>query len=281
MGKKTKNKKINKNPIPATTDSARSNNILFEFEAHISKLEGQLREIEARREAEIAAALESGRKEGYIKGCQERLEAVRQAVDVTGADASRQLPAAFPTDSVTGSTTSLPSASASYIPREITVLRSSSRNPWGGLSRRHRRSHPCKPSSHIRHHPVVNTTNNCIHTPVAPPPSFQTFEMVRHPYGIGPVKPVIRTPIANSFVAPPVHHTPLISESISQPLLRTTFFHYILFKFVPGMVSYTHSVFSQFSILFWRRRGRRLVRGGTCARERSLWPLFGLVWPFP
>jgi hypothetical protein len=42
MGKKTKNKKINKNLIPTTTDSACLNNILFEFEAHISKLEGQL-----------------------------------------------------------------------------------------------------------------------------------------------------------------------------------------------------------------------------------------------
>jgi len=53
------------------------NNILFEFEAHISKLEGQLCEIEAQREAKITAALELGRKEGYIKGCQERLEAAR------------------------------------------------------------------------------------------------------------------------------------------------------------------------------------------------------------
>ena len=138
MGKKTKNKKINKNPIPATTDSARSNDILLEFEAHISKLEAQLREIEAQREAEIAAALESGKMEGYIKGCQERLEAARQAVDVTGADVLHQLPATFPTDPVTGSTTILPSASASDIPHEITALRSSSQNPWGSLSRRHR-----------------------------------------------------------------------------------------------------------------------------------------------
>jgi flagellar biosynthesis/type III secretory pathway protein FliH len=122
MGKKTKNKKINKNLIPATTDSAVLNNILFEFEAHISKLEGQLREIEAQREAEIAAALESGRKEGHIKGCQERLEAVRQAVDVTGADTSRQLPATFTTNPVTGSITILPSASASYILHEISAF---------------------------------------------------------------------------------------------------------------------------------------------------------------
>jgi len=54
MGRKAK---MNKNPIPATTDSAHSNNVLFKFKAHMSKLEGQLREIEAQRKAEIAAAL--------------------------------------------------------------------------------------------------------------------------------------------------------------------------------------------------------------------------------
>jgi hypothetical protein len=105
------------------------NDILFELEAHISKLEGQLHKIEAQREVEITAALELGRKEGYFKGCQERLEAVRQAVDVTGADMSHQLPATVTTDPVTGSTTILPSASASYIPRKITVLQSSLWNP--------------------------------------------------------------------------------------------------------------------------------------------------------
>src|SRR5258705_373755 len=156
MGKKAKNKKINKNPIAATTDPARSNDILFEFEAHISKLEGQLREIEAQREAEIAATLELGRKEGYIKGCQERLEAARQAVDVADANTSRQLPATFTTDPVTGSTTILPIAPAN-IPCEIPALQSGSPNPWGSLSRRHRRSHPHKPSAHIRRCPFYYT----------------------------------------------------------------------------------------------------------------------------
>jgi hypothetical protein len=142
MGKKTKNKKINKNLIPATTDSARSNDILFEVKAHISKLEGQLCKIKAQREVEITAALESGRKEGYIKGCQERLEAARQVVDVTGADTSHQLSATITTDPVTRSTTILPSASASYIPHKITALQSSSQNPWASLNWQHRQSHP-------------------------------------------------------------------------------------------------------------------------------------------
>ena len=115
MGKKTKSK-INKNLTPTTTDSAHSNDILFEFEAHITKLEGQLCKIEAQRGAEIATALESGRKEEYIKGCQERLEAVKQAVDITGAHTSQQLQATFTTNPVTGSTTILPIVLANYIP---------------------------------------------------------------------------------------------------------------------------------------------------------------------
>ena len=215
MGKKTKNRKKIKNSIPTTFDLEEV------LQARILKLEYQLHEIEVQKEAEIAAALETGRKEGYILGRQERLEAARQVVDITGTIRA---------------------------PRDITALHSDSRNPWGGLSWRHRRSHPHKPSACIRHHPFY-TTDNRKQVPLVPS-STEIVETVRHPYGIGSAKPAIRAPITNSFVASPIHHTPLVSESILQPLLHTTFFHYILFKFVPGMVSYTFSVFS---VLFWRR----------------------------
>ena len=185
------------------------------------------------------------------------------------------------TDTNIESTTIPPIASAIRTPREVTALQSSSPNPWGSLSRRHCRSHPHKPSTHIRRRPFCYTMDHHRHIPLIPSSTTGTIETVRHPYGIGSVKPVIRAPIANLFVASPIHHTPLISESITQSPLHITFFHHILSKFVPRMVSHLFSIFSQFLVLFWRRRGRHLVRGGTCARERRLWPMFGLVWPFP
>jgi hypothetical protein len=253
MGKKTKNRKKIKNTIPTAVNSEDPQEVL---KAHISKLEGQLHEIQIQKEAEIAAALEMGRKEGYILGCQERLEAVRQVVDITGST-SRQLSTSF-----TGGTDTKSTAIASAIctPRDITALHSDSQNPWGSLSWRHCRSHPCKLSTCIRHHPFY-TTDNHKHIPCVQLSSTETIEMVRHPYGIGSAKPVIQAPIVNSFIALPVHHTPLILESIAQSP-HITFSRYILSKFIPGIVSYLFSVFSQFSDLFWRRRGHRLVRGG-------------------
>ena len=190
MGKKAKNKTKNKNLIPATTKSACSKEVLFEFEAHISRLEGQLHKIELQKEVDIAAALEMGRKEGYILGCQEKVEAARQAVDVADADTSRQLPATFTTDPVTGSTTILPIAPAN-IPREIPALQSSSPNPWGSLSRQHRHSHPHKPSAHIHRRLFYYTMDNCRHAPLIPSPATGTVETVWHPYGIGDRKSVV------------------------------------------------------------------------------------------
>jgi len=142
--------------------------------AHISKLESQLHEIEIQKEAEIAAALETGRKEGYILGCQERLEAARQVVDIAGST-SRQL-------SFTGGadTKSTAIASAICTPRDITALHSDSRNPWGSLSRRHCRSHPRKPSTCIRHHPFY-TTDNRKHIPRV---RLSSTEMVMSPLDV-------------------------------------------------------------------------------------------------
>src|SRR5882762_5694577 len=119
MGKKTKNRKKIKNMIPAAVNSEDPQEVL---EAHISKLEGQLHEIEIQKEAEIAATLETGRKEGYILGCQERLEAARQVVDIAGS-MSCQLSTSF-----TGGTDTKSTAIASAIrtPRDITALHSDS-----------------------------------------------------------------------------------------------------------------------------------------------------------
>ena len=121
--RKTKNRKKIKNSIPAT----------FELEevlqARILKLEYQLREIEVQKEAEIAAALEMGRKEGYHLGCQERLEAARKVqVEVAETDTSNR-------DTVTTPIAVLPIVPVIRAPREMSILHSGSQNPWGSLSR--------------------------------------------------------------------------------------------------------------------------------------------------
>ena len=122
MGKKAKNRKKIKNSIPAT----------FELEeilqARILKLEYQLREIKVQKEAEIAAALETGRKEGYRLGRQERLEAVKKQVEIAETDMSN-------CDTVTRPVTVLLTMPVIRAPREMSALCSGSQNPWGSLSR--------------------------------------------------------------------------------------------------------------------------------------------------
>ena len=100
----------------------------------------------------------------------------------------------------------VPTPPAAYGPRDLSALCSGTRNPWGTLSRRHHRHHhrqsPRDPSDissatrtpwnedHRHHHHIH---------PSPPPPRFaystpiHVVETVRHPQGISPTKPVIRT----------------------------------------------------------------------------------------
>jgi hypothetical protein len=139
-------------------------------------------------------------------------------------------------------------ASAICTSCNITALHSDLWNPWGSLSRQHCCSHSHKPSVCIHHH-LFYITDNHKHVPLVLLSSTETIEMVQHLYGIGFAKPVIWAPIANSFVALPTHHTPLIPKSIAQTP-HIIFSHYILSKFIPGRVFYLFSVFSQFTFSF-------------------------------
>ena len=82
-----------------------------------------------------------------------------------------------------------------HAPRDFSGLHSDEQNPWSGLSRRHRRSHPrtqniCNSTRYpiYNHAPEIVTPS----TPPPPPPP-QLVETVRHPCRIAPTKPVIRT----------------------------------------------------------------------------------------
>ena len=102
-------------------------------------------------------------------------------------------------------------------PRDLSALRSGTRNPWGSLSRRqhrHRRSQsprePSTPSSATRT-PWNSDSHRRrrFYSPHPPPPRFahpapiHIVETVRHPQGIAPTKPVIRTTSPVRHNAPP------------------------------------------------------------------------------
>jgi hypothetical protein len=116
--------------------------------------------------------------------------------------------------------------------RDFSALRSSAPNPWASL--RHRRYHrysrtPQQSESVYRkcfaHSYPVNTP---IHKhPIStstPSGSFRVFETVKHPYGIGPNKPVIRVPVSIATDTPThhvVHRQRAIVKSAA-PLLHQT-----------------------------------------------------------
>ena len=274
MGRKIKNRKKIKNIIPAAINSEEQWEVL---EAHILKLEGQLHEIKVQKEAEITTTLETGRKEGYILGCQEQLEAVRQVVDI-GGGASHQLSTSFTSNANTTSNPILPIPSSVRKPHKITILQLDLQNPWGSLSWRHHCSHPCKPSASICHL-FCYTTDNCKHIPLVPSSSAETTKIVWHAYGIQSAKPIVRAPIMNSFVASPIHHTPLIPESITQSP-HINFFHYILSKFIPGIVSYSLSVSHSSWFYFGGNEGVTLWGGTLVLGSRGCGLCLAMFGPF-
>ena len=99
---------------------------------------------------------------------------------------------------------------AVHAPRDFSHLRSDEQNPWNSLSRRHQRFHPRNHSR--RNLPKCSTY---VHTPRVPalptPPPIQPVETVRHPYRIGPTKPVIKirasTASATPEGSPPLYPT--------------------------------------------------------------------------
>jgi hypothetical protein len=97
----------------------------------------------------------------------------------------------------------------SRAPRDFSALRSSTRNPWGSLSRRHHRSQPriCNSLNFYKYN-TNYAYKSAMPSPVPAP--VQLIETVRHPCGIVPTKPIIRT-------VSPAASTTIIHPSISAP----------------------------------------------------------------
>ena len=110
----------------------------------------------------------------------------------------------------------VPTLSITYGPRDLSALCSGTGNPWGSLSHRHHRHHrfqsprdPSTPNSTKRttwnsaHHPYqrfypLHPPSPCF-DPLPNPTPIYVIKTVRHPQGIAPTKPVVRT-------TSPVHH---------------------------------------------------------------------------
>ena len=91
--------------------------------------------------------------------------------------------------------------------RDLSTLSSGTQNPWSSLQRRNRRFRPHKPREHLYRsvHSFTYPANSHIcKTPHLRPPAVITpvIETIRHPYGIGPTKPVVRVPVTAPSLAP-------------------------------------------------------------------------------
>jgi hypothetical protein len=87
-------------------------------------------------------------------------------------------------------------------PRNLSILCSGTPSPWGSLRCRHysHHLHPPQPFARQKHNPSIYPAY--IHTPSAPKSHTSNpthiFETVSHPLGIGPAKPVTRTPVSST-----------------------------------------------------------------------------------
>ena len=94
-------------------------------------------------------------------------------------------------------------------PRDLSALRSDAPNPWGTLRRRHyhRYSHTRRQFGSAKRglahlYPTNAPSHNHSVSKSAPSSPISIFETVRHPLGIGPTKPVIRTPARMTMDTP-------------------------------------------------------------------------------
>jgi hypothetical protein len=109
-------------------------------------------------------------------------------------------------------------------PRDLSVLRSDTRNPWGSLRCRHNGRYARVPRQFARQkqYPPIYPANTHLHTtPTPKPPTpahINIFETVRHPHGIGPTKPVIRTPVSLTGDTLAPHSQPRTAQPLSPAL---------------------------------------------------------------
>jgi len=110
------------------------------------------------------------------------------------------------------------------IPCDLSGLCSGTPNPWGSLRCRRcgRYPHASHQFTHRKQHPMIYPANTYLHTTTLSKPPISTpirvFETIRHPYGIGPTKPVVRVPVsttAKTLTYPAPCSRPVIAKPTS------------------------------------------------------------------
>ena len=150
---------------------------------------------------------------GVRKPGKEDTKEVHTTINTTGDDVTCPAPSSFDwAEDVDATVTPTPIAlvaPATHAPRDFSVLRSNNRNPCGSLSRRHHRSQPriCNSFNSRKYN-----TNYAYKptTPSSAPAPVHLVETIRHPCGIAPTKPVIRT---SSAVSTPILHSSMSTHS--------------------------------------------------------------------
>jgi hypothetical protein len=215
---------------------------------------------------------------GVRKPGKEDTKEVRTTTDTTGDDATCLAHSSFDwAEDVDATVTPTPITlvtPAARAPRDFSVLRSSKRNPWGSLSRRHHRSQTrtCKSFYSCKY--TTNHAYNYATPPTLPSPApIQLVETIRHPHGIAPTKPVIKTIASSPTSIPPMHPSMSTSscEPISAPQSSCAFL--LDWSGDPLLAGLARIL----EVLGWTReitarRGRRFVRGGHM-EQREEWTL--------
>jgi len=150
---------------------------------------------------------------GVRKPGKEDTKEVHTTIDTTGDDVTCPAPSLFDwAEDVDATVTTHPHCTCCTSrsrTRDFSVLRSNNRNPWGSLSRRHHRSQPriCNSFNSRKYN-----TNYAYKptTPSSAPAPVHLVETIRHPCGIAPTKPVIRT---SSAVSTPILHSSMSTHS--------------------------------------------------------------------
>jgi hypothetical protein len=198
---------------------------------------------------------------------EEKLEEVRTTANTTDGSVIRQSPKSFDwAEDVSATVTPTPVtlvAPAARAPRDFSALRSSNRNPWGSLSRRHRRSQPCTQNSFYSCHYNTNYPHK---PPPLPPAPIQLVETIRHPHGIVPTKPIIKT---SSAASTPILHSSISTQS-REPLsavrsdssFRPSSAPSLDWNGDPLLAGLARILEALGWVRKTKRRGRRFVRGG-------------------
>ena len=196
------------------------------------------------------------------------MEEVRTTANMTDGPIVHQSPKLFDwAEDASATVTPIPVAlvaPAAHAPRDFSVLHLKNRNPWGSLSRRHRRSQPCTRNPFYS----CQYNTNYLHKPTPPPlppAPIQLVETIRHPHGIAPTKPVIKT---SSAVSTPMLH-PSMSTHSREPLsavrsdlsLQPSYAPSLDWNGDPLLAGLARILEALGWVRKTKRRGRRFVRG--------------------